>query len=118
MSGINLSRSEWESYVKAKMLQAKLDRSATSIFVRENFGGDFGYSAEDVFGITESKGWLEYVGEVEHLNATIDAWLTDMGVLFEHGHGPRNHVSCNPESHLERMREMDRLSEDTSGDDE
>lgn len=118
MSGINLSRDKWESYLQAKMLQAKLDGSATSIFVKENFGGDYGHSIEDVYEVAESKGWLEYVGEVEYLNATVDAWLTDMGVVLEHGHGPRNHVNCHPESHLERMRGMDKLSEDSSGDDE
>jgi hypothetical protein len=116
MSNINLSRDEWEAYVKAKMVQAKLDGGPVSIFVDENFGGDFGYSVEEVYEVAESNGWLEYVGDAEYLNETGEVWLTDMDVVLVKTSQRGGHVNCHPKKHLERLREMGKLAEIEQGD--
>jgi len=118
VNDIELTRGEWESYVKAKMLQAKLDGSNTSIFVKENFGGDYGHTIDEVYKVASERGWLEYVGEVEYLNTTTEAWLTDMGVVLETGAGPvagGEHVNCYPSSHLEEMKERGKVTESIGG---
>jgi hypothetical protein len=115
MSEIALSRDEWESYVKAKMLQAKLDGSPVSIFVDENFGGDFGHSIEKVYEVAASNGWMEYVGEAEYLNGNGEVWLTDMGVVFVKISQRGGHVNCHPKKHIEQLREMGKLAEVSTG---
>lgn len=102
---VEIKREEWESYLKAKMLQAKLDGGPCSIFVRENFGGDIGsYTTDEIFEEAADQGWMEYVGEVEYLNANTEAWKTDMGVSLEIL--PSGDINCYGLSHLQEMKEL------------